>query len=141
MSTCRVTNLNQTSTAPAPAAPVPPAEPPAQALVFHTDYEWNSSGTRIRCAHEQCGEILDMETPGDTGEAEAVFAEHQRAVLGAIPAELAALRTLKAALPDLLADLAHGAPVLRIETDLFRLVAEADAAIGSARELLIEPAV
>ena len=141
MNTCRVTRLNPTSSAPTAPVPAPPVELPEPALIFHTEYEWNSSGTRIRCAHEQCGEVLAMETPGDAGEAEAVFAEHQRAVLGAIPAELAALRTLKAALPDLLADLAHGAPVLRIETDLFRLVAEADAAIGSARELLIEPAV
>ena len=136
MSTCRVTSLN-----PSPSAntsPAPPAEPPAPALIFHTNYEWNSSGTRIRCV--QCAEVLSLATPGDAGEAEAVFTEHQSAVLGAIPTELAALRALKAALPQLLADLAHGAPVLRIETDLFRLVAEADAAIGSARELLIESA-
>lgn len=140
MSTCRVTSLNSTATktsAP-PAKVAPPVIEPA--AVFHTEYEWNSAATRIRCAHEQCSEVIAVPTPGDIDAAEELFAVHRDAVLGAIPVELAALRSLKAALPVLLADLSHGVPVLRIEADLFRLLGETDEAIGSARELLIETA-
>lgn len=137
MSTCRVTSLNSTAVpGPAAAAPAAPAIEPA--LVFHTDYEWNSSGTRIRCAHAQCRAVFQVPEPGDVEKAEALFAEHQAAVLGAIPVELAALRRLKDAMPSVLADLAHGVSVLRIEAELFRLVNETDLAIGNARDLLIE---
>lgn len=138
MSTCRVTTLNSAAspaTAP-PAAVAPPVIEPA--VVFHTEYEWNSAATRIRCSHEQCGEVIDVPTPGDIDAADELFAGHRDAVLGAIPVELAALRSLKAALPGLLSDLAHGVPALRIEGDLFRLLGETDEAIGYARELLIE---
>lgn len=136
MSTCRVSSINRP-----PAVILPPAqERPAiePALIFHTHYDWNSSGTRIRCAHKQCAEVFTVPEAGDVEAAETVFAEHQAKTLGALPVELAALRALKEALPGLVSDMAHGAPPLRIQAALFQLIAEADYAIGEAAELIIE---
>ncbi|MCC3299381.1 hypothetical protein [Arthrobacter caoxuetaonis] len=138
MSTCRVSSLNAgpaRDQAPGQASPAPAVEP---VLVFHTDYEWNSSGTRIRCGHDQCREVFTVPEAGDVQAAEAVFAAHQQEVLGSIPVELAALRRLRETLPSLLSALAHGVPALRIEADLFQLVSETDAIIGGARALIIE---
>lgn len=142
MSTCRVSRMNsspapETMPAPTPAAAPPPAEL-EPALIFHTDYEWNSSGTRIRCAHSQCRAVFTVPEAGDVEAGEAVFAAHQREVLGSVPVELAALRRLWAAMPDMLASLAHGVPALRIEAALSRIISETEHAISGARDLIID---
>lgn len=136
MSTCRVSSINRPPAVMLPSAQERPAIEPA--LIFHTHYDWNSSGTRIRCAHKQCAEVFTVPEAGDVEAAETVFAEHQAKTLGALPVELAALRALKEALPGLVSDMAHGAPPLRIQAALFQLIAEADYAIGEAAELIIE---
>lgn len=136
MSTCRVTSLNRP-----PAVTLPPAQERSAiepALIFHTHFEWNSSGTRIRCAHKQCAEVFALPEPGDVEAAEVIYAEHQDKTLGSLPVELAALRALKKALPGLVSDMAHGVPALKIQASLFQLIAEADYAIGEAAELIIE---
>lgn len=133
MSTCRVSALNATdvqSPARVSAAPVPVLDP---VPVIHAGYEWNKAGTRIRCSAEDCREVFEIPDAGDIQAADTIFGAHQHKVLGSIPVELAALRRLREAMPDVLSALAHGVPALRIEASLSMLVSETDAVIDDAR--------
>lgn len=104
--------------------------------ISHTDYDWNKTGTRIRCTLEDCQEVFEVTTqPGDIDEADDLFLDHQvktiRA-LGPVPVELAALRILRDTLHEVIADLSHDVSPLVVQAKLTKVLAEAQHAVALA---------
>lgn len=126
-------------------------------VIAHTDYDWNKSGTRIRCTLEECREVFSVTTaPGDVDEADELFYEHQRATIQpagpvSVPVELAALRILRDTLHEVIADLSHDVSPLVVQAKLTKVLAEAQHAValadgkifgpGAVKEVEAEPAV
>ena len=111
--------------------------------ISHTDYDWNKTGTRIRCTLEDCLEVFEVTTqPGDVDEADDLFLDHQvktiRA-LGPVPVELAALRILRDTLHEVIADLSHDVSPLVVQAKLTKVLAEAQHAVALADGMVFGP--
>lgn len=114
-------------------------------VIAHTDYDWNKSGTRIRCTLEECREVFSVTTaPGDVDEADELFYEHQRATIqpagsASVPVELAALRILRDTLHEVIADLSHDVSPLVVQAKLTKVLAEAQHAVALADGKIFGP--